>query len=81
MILLKLYAFWNAADLNNQLLTELYAENGCLISGHIIPVDAYTDIDTDEAADKADEIACHHAEPCPKPPSKPTKKCNAKYDC
>jgi hypothetical protein len=33
------------------------------LSGHIIPVNAHTYINTHETANKADEITCHNAEP------------------
>ena len=50
------------------------------LSVYIIPVDAHTNINTYEAANKADEITCHHSEPCAKPPANPTKECDAEYD-
>jgi len=58
----------------------IFSEEYKFLSGHIIPVDAHTDINTHEAANKTDEITCRQAEPCAKPPPKPTKKCNAEYD-
>ena len=41
----------------------IFSEECNFLSGHIIPVDAHTNINTHKAANKADEIACHKAEP------------------